>query len=133
MAKRSPSNTSTSSSSSVSPYHDDSSDIDELDHRSRKLTKILKKNINRTEKRRSVLDVVRDKAWLLEDQVKLLEKQTATVRSSLNRQSCLRRIIVFMALIVSVILIINRSILSGLYETIDRFLHRSHDQHKERL
>lgn len=64
-----------------SPGSDSSSDIDELDYRSRKLTKLLKKNVAKTERRKSLLDVVRDKAHLLEDQVKLLERQTSLDRS----------------------------------------------------
>lgn len=80
--------------------------------------------MDKAEKRKSVLNVVKDKAWLLEDQVKLLEKQTETVRKSLARQSCRRKIIVFVALVLSLFLIINKSIFSGLYEIIERFLHR---------
>lgn len=101
---------STSPSSQNRDY--DSSDIDELDHRSRKLTSLLKKNVSRAERRKSVLDVVRDRAWLLEDQVKLLERQTATIRGSLKQRSCMRRIIVFVALILSLFVVIHRFLLS---------------------
>lgn len=132
MVKRPYSAQSTSSSPSTSPstYQNDSSDIDELDHRSRRLTNILKKNVARSEKRKTVLDVVRDKAWLLEDQVKLLEKQTANVRSTLVRQSCRRKIIVFAAVILSLILILNRSIFSGLYDIMDKILHKTRREPK---
>lgn len=115
----SPTNISSSASSSE---YDDSSDIDELDLRSKKLTKLLKKNINKTEKRKSVLDVVKEKAWLLEDQVKLLERQTANIRGSLTKQTCKRRIIVFITVILSLFLIINRSIFSGMYQLIENKL-----------
>lgn len=110
----SPTSSATTSPSSSSQNRDyDSSDIDELDHRSRKLTSLLKKNVSRAEKRKSVLDVVKDRAWLLEDQVKLLERQTATIRGSLKEKSCIRRVIVFVALILSLILIIHRYFLSS--------------------
>lgn len=111
-----------SPSSNPSSYNDDSSDLDELDYRSRKLTKILRRNAAKAEKRRSVLDVVKDRAWLLDDQVKLLEKQTANVRNTLRKQSCKRRLIVIGAVALSVILIVNRSIFIGIYESIEHFL-----------
>lgn len=114
----------TPSPSTPSSYHDDSSDLDELDYRSRKLTKILKKNAVKAEKRKSVLDIVKDRAWLLDDQVKLLEKQTANVRNSLKRQSCKRRLIVIGAVTLSVILLVNRSIFIGIYESIEDFLQK---------
>lgn len=121
-----------SSSSPSSSEYDDSSDIDELDLRSKKLTRILKKNINKTEKRKSVLDVVKEKAWLLEDQVKLLERQTANIRGSLTKQTCRRRIVVLVTVILSLFLIINRSIFSGMYQLIENKLnpnkYLSHNQ-----
>lgn len=107
--------TSSAASSPASRYRDYSStsDVDELDHRSRKLTSLLKKNVNRAENRKSVLDVVRNTAWQLEDQVRQLEKQTANVRGTLKRKSCKRRLVVFGALIVSLVLIIHRYIPSS--------------------
>lgn len=108
--------------SSPSSYRDDSSDIDELEHRSRKLTKVLRKNIDRADKRKSVLDVVRDKAWLLEDQVKLLERQTATIRSSLNRQSNRRKLIGITAIVLSLTLTciwLGNKLLSRINEWIE--------------
>lgn len=97
--------TNTSRSSSPATSTDESSDIDELDHRSRMLTGILKRNANKAEGRKSVLDMVRDKAWLLEDQVKVLEKKAAIVKKSIDRNSCKRRLIVFGALVFSSLLI----------------------------
>lgn len=94
-----------SPSSSASSYYDDSSEIDELDYRSKKLTGILKKNLNKADKRKTLLDVVRDKAWLLEDQVKLLENQTDAIRGSLQRKSVRRRVLMFAALLTSVVLV----------------------------
>lgn len=85
---------------------DDLSDIDELDHRSRRLTNMLRKNIDKTEKRKSVLDVVKEKAWLLENQVKLLEEHTANIRGSVTRQDCRRRIAVFISVVLSAFLIV---------------------------
>lgn len=107
------SNTSASSSPSNRSDYDYSSSgsnyIDELDQRSRKLTSILRKNVDRAERRKNILDVVKNKAWLLEDQVKILEKQTATVKNKLNdRRSCRRIVAVCVALVLSVILIINK-------------------------
>lgn len=98
-----------SSSSDVSSNssRDDSSDIDELDQRSRNLTRLLRKNMNQTEKRKSVLDVVRGKAWLLQDQVKLLEKQAATVRDSLHRRSFRRKVVVFLSSVILLILVVT--------------------------
>lgn len=93
------------SSSPASSYYDDSSEIDELEYRSRKLTDILKKNIDRAERRKTLFDVVRDRAWLLEDQVKLLEKQTKTIKSSLGRKSIRQRLLTFGAVMSSLILI----------------------------
>lgn len=104
--------TDTSSLSSISPSP---SEIDELASRSRNLTKILKKNVNKADKRKSVLEVVRDKAWLLENQAKALEKQTKYIRNSLARQSCRRRLLVLAAVILSLFLIINRSIVNTLF------------------
>lgn len=115
---------SSASASSSSTYRDDSSEIDDLDHRSRRLTAILKKNVDKAEKRKSVLDVVRDKAWLLEDQVKLLERQTTAARKSLGRQSCRRKIIVLLAIFLTFIFIINKSIFTGLHGLIEGSLRK---------
>lgn len=87
--RRSPSAVATTTSSD-----DSSSDIDELDYRSRKLTKLLKKNADKAERRKSLLNVVRDKAYLLEDQVKLLERQTSS-----DSRSWRRRAVVVMGLV----------------------------------
>lgn len=85
---RTPTTTDDSSSASST------ADIDELDYRSRKLTKLLKKNADKTERRKSLLDVVRDKAYLLEDQVKLLERQTSS-----DSRSWRKRAVVVMGLV----------------------------------
>lgn len=83
----------------------EASEIDELDYRSRKLSNILRKNVSRAEKRRSVLDTVRNRAWVLEDQVKLLERETRNFRNSLQRQPCGRRILLLLLLLISAVLI----------------------------
>lgn len=90
--------------SSPSSQHDDSSEIDELDYRSRKLNKLLKKNVNKADKRKHLLDKVRDKAWVLEDEVNLLEKQTKEIRQSLASKSFRRRLVMFTAIVSSVVL-----------------------------
>lgn len=108
--------TSSSAASSPSSQYKDytsTSDIDELDHRSKKLTSLLRKNVNRAEKRKSVLDVVRNKAWILEDQVKLLERQTANIRGSLKKKSCKRKLLVLGAVIMSLVLIIHKYFFSS--------------------
>lgn len=94
--------------SSVSSFEDDINyaDIDELDRKSRRLTDILRKTVNRTASRRSVLDIVRDKAWLLEDQVKLLQNKTTKIKNSSNG----RRLAIVGISIVGFILIINKFI-----------------------
>lgn len=110
--------------SNSSASDDSSSSIDDLNYRSRKLTKLLKQNVNKSEKRKSVLDVVKSKAWLLEDQVKLLENQTSNIRSGLRRQSCLRKLVVYGLLVLAFILAINSSIFGWLYNAIDSLLKR---------
>lgn len=82
-----------SDSSLGSDNQDNYRDIDELDRRSRKLTKLLKKNINRAVKRINILDNVRDKAWLLEDEADLLENQGHSLRNRLKRRSMKRKVI----------------------------------------
>jgi len=130
---------SSSSSASVSPttsessYRDDSSEIDELDHRSRKLTSILRRNANRAAERKSVLNMVRDRAWLLDDQVKLLENQTATVRRSLARQSCRRKVIIYAAVLTSIFIVINTSIISGTYELVESTLQKIFTRKRHKL
>ena len=94
-----------SPTTSGSSYNDDSSEIDELDNRSRELNRLLKKNINKADKRKKLLDVVRDKAWILEDQVDILEKQTKNVKQALKRKSFRRRLVMFGALVSSIVLV----------------------------
>lgn len=93
------------SPSSGSSNSSDASEIDELDYRSRKLSNFLKKNVNSAEQRKSVLDVVRSKAWLLENQVKQLEKETKKFRNSLERQPCSRRVLLLLLLLFSATLV----------------------------
>ena len=93
------------SSSPDSSYTDDSSEIDELDYRSRKLNRLLKKNVNKADRRKNFIDVVRDKAWLLENQVSLLEQQTKNAREALKKKSFRRRILMVGAFFSSVLLI----------------------------
>jgi hypothetical protein len=94
-----------SPSPSSSQDYDDSSEIDELDYRSRKLNKLLKKNVNKAERRKRLLDVVRNRAWVLEDQVNLLERQTKSIKESLASKSLRRNLIVFTAAISSLALL----------------------------
>lgn len=68
--------------------------------------------------------MVRDKAWLLEDQVKILGKQTEAARRLMARRSCRRKLIVYGTIILSFILILNKSILIGVYSLFERPLHR---------
>lgn len=93
------------SPSSGSSNSSDASEIDELDYRSKKLSSILKKNVNKIEQRKSILDVVRSKAWLLENQVKQLEKDTKKFRNSLEGQPCSRRVLLLLLLLFSAMLI----------------------------
>lgn len=85
--------------------HDESDYIDELDYRSRKLTNLLRKNVNIAEKRKSLLDIVREKAWLLEDQAKLLNRQTELRSAGCSR--LLTKIILFLSLIASSVFVVN--------------------------
>ena len=48
------------------------------------------------------MDVVRDKAWLLEDHVKQLERQTKDVKNALMRNSARRRVVMFLAVLSSI-------------------------------
>lgn len=96
---------SSASSSPSSSYHDDSSDIDELDYRVKKLNRLLRKNVKEAGRRKNLIDVVRDKAWLLEDQVELLETQTKNVKQALRKKSFRRRLVMFGAFVSSVILV----------------------------
>lgn len=97
----SPSLYSSSDVSSSSEYHDDSSDVDELDRRSRRLTKLLRRNINKATKRRSILENVREKAWLLEDQARLLERQTSDIRDRLASRSFRRKLVISVITVLS--------------------------------
>lgn len=99
---RSTSSSPSSIASSDSDYHDESSDLDELDRRSRRLTRLLRKNINKAQARKSILDVVREKAWLLEDQVKILERRTSDIRNRLASRSMKRKIVVSIVAIASI-------------------------------
>lgn len=100
---RSPSPYSSSSNTSAdSGYQQDSRDIDELDRRSRKLTKILKRNIDKSQTRKSIMNLVREKAWLLEDQVKLIEKQTSDIKNRLVSRSFRRKLIILIIAIGSI-------------------------------
>lgn len=94
-----------SSPDSRSSSYDEYSDVDELDRRSRKLTEILKKTVNKTVTHKSVLDVVRDKAWLLEDQVKLLQHNASKLRNSSKKRN---RIVVVGITIVGFIFVVNK-------------------------
>lgn len=112
MSRYSPSGSSGTLSPSLSPstpqdssYYDDSSDIDELDHRSRKITHLLKKNLDKSSNRSNLLDVVKRRAWLLGDQVNRLEQQTIRAKSALGRKSFRRRLIMFGAFMSSVLLV----------------------------
>lgn len=40
------------------------------------------------------MDVIREKAWLLEDQVKQLEGQTLNIRNRLRQKSIKRRLVI---------------------------------------
>lgn len=66
---------------------------------------MLRKNVNKADRRKDLLDVARDKAWLLEDQVKILGKQTKNVKEALQRKSFRRRLMMIGAFISSVVLI----------------------------
>lgn len=94
-----------SRSPSPSSQYDDSSEIDELDHRSRRLNRLLRKNAKKADDRKRLLDQVRDRAWVLEDEVNLLEKQTKRIRESLADRSIRRNLVVFTALISSLALL----------------------------
>jgi hypothetical protein len=94
-----------SPSPSPSSQHDDSSDIDELNYRSRKLNKLLKKSVNKADRRKQLLDTVRDRAWVLEDEVNLLERQTKDIRDTLASKSIRRRLVVFTAFVSSIALL----------------------------
>lgn len=99
--------TSPSPSFSPSPsssQYDDSSEIDELDYRSKKLNKLLKKNVNKADRRKQLLDVVRDKAWVLEDEVNLLERQTKNIKESLASKSFRRKLVLVAAIVSSLAL-----------------------------
>lgn len=95
-----------SSADSHTSDYDEYNDIDELDNRSRKITEILKKTVHKMAARKSVLDVVKDKAWLLEDQVKLLKQNAANVRNSSKKG----RFVVVIITIAGFILVINKFI-----------------------
>jgi hypothetical protein len=98
------SDVSQTTSPSSSSQHDDSTDIDELDHRSRKLNKLLRKNVNKADDRKKLLDVVRNRAWVLEDQVNLLEKQTKEIKQTLQSKSFRRKLVMFTAIVSSIAL-----------------------------
>lgn len=103
----SPTNTRTSSPASSSDYNDDddSSDIDELDHRSRKLKRLLEKNLNKAQERSNLLEVAKKRAWLLEEQVGKLEKQTKRAKGALSRSRLRRQLVVFGAFMSSLLLL----------------------------
>jgi len=94
------------SASSGSTFYDDSSEINELDSRSRQLTELLRNNLRKSDKRTKVIDVVKKRAWLLSDQIEKLEKQTKKTKESLAAQSLKRRLIVFGTFAGSIVLII---------------------------
>lgn len=79
------------------------SDVDELDQRSRQLTRLLRKNLSKSERRRDVINKVRNKAWLLEDQVKLLGKQTEAARQALAKNSVRGKVLVYGAVLITVV------------------------------
>lgn len=85
------------SPSTASPTTNESSasDVDELDQRSRQLTRLLRKNLRKSERRRNVINKVRNEAWILEDQVKLLGKQTEAARKSLAQGSFRKKVFLY--------------------------------------
>lgn len=83
-----------SPASSDTDNSDDALDVDELDKRSRKLTKLLKKNINKAVSRKSILDNIRERAWLLEDQAKNLEYQASNLKQKLRQRTFRRRVVI---------------------------------------
>lgn len=83
-----------SSGGSSNDYRDDALDVDELDRRSRKLTKLLKKNMNKVDTRKSILDTVREKAWLLEDQAKIIQNQASNLKTRLQQRKYRQKVII---------------------------------------
>lgn len=94
--------TSSSSSSSLS-----SSDVEKVNDRSEKLTRLLKQNVRKSHHRKAVLDTLKDKAWLLDDQVKLFMKETANLKESFARRSWRRILCIGMIILALVYIILS--------------------------
>lgn len=104
-ASLSSTNSSLSSVSSYSAQEDDSEEIDELAYRSQKLSNLLRENLNKTERRTKLLDVVKRRAWLLSEHVGELEQQTRKARDAVGRRTFARRLVLFGAFVSSLVLL----------------------------